>query len=298
MQAAARTVLGRLGVWTHCDGLDHTQLRDFARKLESWGYSALWQPEAVGRDPFAVIAYLAGQTERLVFATGIANIYARDAVTMKAIHKTLAEMLPDRFVLGLGVSHANLVSKLRGHEYKKPIPAMREFLDSMDRALYLGREPERAAPVLLAALRPAMLKLAAERTQGAHPYLVPVEHTVRARALLGPESWLCPELMVLGERDAGRARALARQYLKVYLRLPNYQLNLREYGFGDSDFDADGSDALIDALIAWGDLTHIRARIAAHFSAGADHVCIQALRTDGLQGPDLALLEALAPGNA
>jgi probable F420-dependent oxidoreductase len=295
MSTSARDVLGKLGVWTSCDGLDPTQLRDFARKLEGWGYSTLWQPEAVGRDPFATIAYLGGQTERLAFATGIANIYARDAVTMKAIHKSLSGFLPKRFVLGLGVSHANLVSKLRGHEYKKPIPAMREYLDAMEQALYLGHEPEHTAPVLLAALRPAMIKLAAERTQGAHPYLVPVEHTARARAQLGPESWLCPEQMVLGETDATKARARSREYLKIYLRLPNYQLSLREFGFVDSDFEQGGSDALIDALIAWGSPDKIHAHIEAHFTAGADHVCIQPLRPDGVQGPDLTLLDALRP---
>jgi probable F420-dependent oxidoreductase len=295
MQTEAQTVLGKLGVWTWCDGFDRTQLTDFARKLEAWGYSALWLPEAVGRDPFALIAFLAGHTERLAFATGIANIYARDAMTMKAIHKTLSELLPKRFVLGLGVSHEHLVSKLRGHTYKPPVAAMTDYLDAIDKALYLGAEPEHPAPIVLAALRKPMLLLAAQRARGAHPYLVPVEHTKRARAVLGSAAWLCPEQMVLRESDPDKARTLGRHYLKAYIRLPNYQRNLRDFGFGDSDFADAGSDRLIDALIAWGDGPKIQAHIDAHFEAGADHVCIQPLRPDATAGPDLELLEALAP---
>ena len=295
MQADAQKVLGKLGVWTLADSLDRGELAAFARQIETWGYSALWLPEAVGRDPFVQIAYLAAHTDRLAFASGIASIYARDAVTMKAIHKTLSELLPQRFALGLGVSHEHLVSKLRGHTYRPPVAAMNEYLDALDKALFIGREPEHLAPVVLAALREPMLLLAARRARGAHPYLVPVEHTQRARRVLGPGAWLCPEQMVLGEADPDKARALGRQYLKVYTRLPNYQRNLRDFGFGDEDFSAGGSDRLVDALIAWGDADKIGAHIAAHFAAGADHVCIQPLRRDGVLGPDLALLEALAP---
>jgi probable F420-dependent oxidoreductase len=294
MSEGATTWLGKLGVWCSLDALPRVQAVAFARSLEDQGYSALWQPEAVGRDPFALIAYLVGQTSKLAFATGIANIYARDAVTMKATQKTLAELAPRRFVLGLGVSHEHLVSKLRGHEYKKPVAAMREYLDALDKALYLGAQPEHEAPIVLAALRKPMLELAKERACGAHPYLVPPEHTRRAREILGPSAWLCPEQMVLHETDPERARALARRHLKVYLRLPNYQRNLRDFDFDDADFADAGSDRLVDALVAWGDVSAIAARIDAHFAAGADHVCIQPLRPDGELGPDAALLLALA----
>jgi probable F420-dependent oxidoreductase len=295
MDNRARAHLGKLGVWAHNDGLDRRQLVDFARTLERWGYGALWSPEAVGRDPFALIGFLGAQTERLCFATGIANIYARDAVTMKAVHQTLSEFLPGRFVLGLGVSHEHLVSKLRGHEYKKPVPAMLEYLEAIDKALYLGKAPSEPAPIVLAGLREPMLRLAAARARGAHPYLVPVEHTPRARAILGSEAWLCPEQMVLRETDAAKARAVGRAVLKVYTRLPNYQRNLRDFGFDDADFVDGGSDRLVDALIAWGEPDQIREHIEAHFAGGADHVCIQALRADGRPGPDLELLAALAP---
>lgn len=294
MDNGARKHLGRLGVWAHSDALDPQRLCDFGRSLERWGYGTWWSPEAVGRDPFALIAYVGARTERLVLATGIANIYARDPMTMKAIHNTLSEFLPGRFALGLGVSHQHLVSKLRGHEYKAPVPTMREYLEAMEKALYLATAPAEPAPIVLAGLREPMLRLAASHARGAHPYLVPPEHTRRARAVLG-SAWLCPEQMVLRETDPTRARAVGRTVLKVYIRLPNYQRNLRDFGFADADFAEGGSDRLVDALIAWGDEAAIRARIDAHFEAGADHVCIQALRPDGQSGPDLATLEALAP---
>lgn len=290
------TEIGRLGVWTWLDGMSAREAAAFAGRIEGLGYSALWIPEAVGRDPFALIGYLAAATKTLVFCTGIANIYARDPMTMKAIHKTIAELAPGRFVLGLGVSHHHLVGKVRGHEYKKPLTTMRTYLDAMDKALYMGRQPAEEAPIVLAALRDKMLGLAAERTRGAHPYLVPPEHTARARKVMGKQAWLCPEQMVLLETDPTKAREIARKNLRDYVRLPNYQNNLRQFGFGDADFENNGSDRLVDAIVAWGDEQTIRNRIQAHHDAGADHVCIQAFRADGGMGPDEKLLEALAPG--
>jgi probable F420-dependent oxidoreductase len=288
-------MLGRLGVWSWIDHMDGPSAATFARQLEAWGYGSLWVQEAVGRDPFVVLGYLAAQTERLVFATGIANIYARDAVAMKAASQTLAELSGGRFVLGLGASHAHLVGKFRGHVYEKPVAAMRAYLDAFAAARYITPGGEQPVPLLLAALRPAMLAVAKERALGAHPYLVPPEHTASARALLGPEAWLCPEQMLIWETDATRARELARMHLKAYIRLPNYQRNLRDFGLNDGDFDNGGSDRLVDSVIAWGDIDALRARIRAHYDAGANHVCIQPLRSDGQLGPDLALLEALAP---
>lgn len=288
--------LGELGVWTWLDAFSAPEAADFARKLENWGYTALWVPEAVGRDPFSFLGYLAGQTESLVFATGIANIYARDPMTMKAIHQTMSELAPGRFVLGIGVSHQHLVSKVRGHEYGKPLSAMRDYLDAMESALYMGPVPDEPAPIVLAALRDRMLGLAATRTAGAHPYLVPPEHTARARKVMGDDAWLCPEQMVILETDATIARKVARDQLGVYLSLPNYQNNLKQFDFDDRDFEAGGSDRLVDAIVAWGDEQAIAERIQAHRSAGANHVCIQPFRPDGQPGPDLRLLEALAPG--
>jgi probable F420-dependent oxidoreductase len=287
--------LGRLGVWCWIDHLSGSEATAFARSLEAWGYSALWLPEAVGRDPFASIGFLAAGTERLILATGIANIYARDAMTMNAVHRTLADLSEGRLILGLGVSHGHLVSGVRGHEYGKPVTTMRAYLEKMETALFMARQPETPAPIVLAALRPRMLELAAEKTRGAHPYFVPPEHTARAREILGQGPWLCPEQMVLAERDPEKARAAARKAMGIYVSLPNYQNNLKWLGFEDADFEDGGSDRLVDAIVAWGDEDAIRARIQAHWDAGADHVCIQPLRADGGAGPDLALLEALAP---
>jgi probable F420-dependent oxidoreductase len=287
--------IGRLGVWTWLDGSSAAEAADFAGQLEAWGYSALWVPEAVGRDPFAFLGYLAARTERLLLATGIANIYARDAMTTRAVQETLAEASDGRFVLGLGVSHAHLVTGVRKHEYRKPLTAMREYLEAIEGALYMGREPVEKAPVVIAALRPRMLALAAEKTRGAHPYFVPPEHTARAREILGSGPWLCPEQMVLRETDATRAREIARENMKVYVGLPNYQNNLEWLGYSDDDFANGGSDRLVDAIVAWGDEKAIAERIRAHHDAGADHVCIQPLRPDGEPGPDLELLETLAP---
>ncbi len=286
--------IGRHGVWTWLDAFSAQEAADFAHRIESWGYSALWIPEAVGRDPFTLLGFLAARTEKLILATGIANIYARDAMTMRAVRETLAELTGGRFVLGLGVSHSHLVSNVRGHTYGKPVATMRSYLEAMEKALYLGPQPVEQAPIVLAALRGNMVRLAASQTRGAHPYFVPPEHTARAREILGPEPWLCPEQMVLLETDATKARAIARLNMKTYTKLPNYQNNLRQFGFGDDDFEDGGSDRLVDAIVAWGDERAIEARIRAHHDAGADHVCIQPFRSDGAS-PDLKLLEAFAP---
>ncbi|MEO8603009.1 MAG: TIGR03620 family F420-dependent LLM class oxidoreductase [bacterium] len=287
--------LGRLGVWTFLDLMPAADAAAFAQRVEELGYSALWHPEAIGRDPFALLGYLVARTERLILATGIANIYARDAMTMRATQHTLGELSGGRFLLGLGVSHSHLVSGVRGHEYLKPIPAMREYLTAMQGALYRGPEPLEEPPIVLAALRPAMLKLAREQSRGAHPYFTTPEHTKRAREILGRDRWLAPEQKVLLETDPAKARAVARATMQIYLGLPNYQNNLKWLGFTDEDIADGGSDRLVDAIVAWGDERAIAARIKAHHDAGADHVCIQPLRADGIPGPCMRTLEALAP---
>jgi probable F420-dependent oxidoreductase len=288
--------LGRLGVWTWLDTLPAAEAAAFAQKIERWGYAALWIPEAVGRDPFATHGFLAGHTRRIALATGIANIYARDAVAMRSARDTVAGLSGGRFVLGLGVSHAPMVSTLRGHEYGRPVATMRAYLEAMEKALYLGAAPPEPAPVVLAALGPRMLELSAHSARGAHPYNVTPEHTARARQILGGQAWLCPEQKVMLETDASKARAAARAALKVYMGLPNYRNNWKRLGFGEADLAGDGSDRFIDGIVAWGDERAIRARIQAHFDAGADHVCIQPLRADGVMAPDERVLELLAPG--
>jgi probable F420-dependent oxidoreductase len=287
--------LGPLGVWTWLDALEARACAEFAQRIEALGYGALWLPEAVGRDPFASIGFLCARTLRLVFATGIANVYARDAMAMRAGQRTLAELSDGRFVLGLGVSHAHLVTGVRGHEYGRPVATLRAYLEALEKAPYVGPPPREEPPIVLAALRPRMLELARERARGAHPYFVPPEHTERARRILGREAWLCPEQKILLETDAAKARGVARAAMKIYLGLPNYQNNLRWLGYGDADFAGGGSDRLVDAIVAWGDETALRRRIQAHRDAGADHVCVQPLRPDGRPGPHLEVLELLAP---
>ena len=287
-----------LGVWTWIDHLPATEAAAFARQLEAWGYSALWIPEAVGRDPFTTLGFLAAETDQIVLATGIASIYARDAMTMRAARDTLGEMAPGRFILGLGVSHAPMVTGARGHEYKAPLSTMRGYLEKMKNSIYVGPTPSFEVPVVLAALREKMLGLAASQTRGAHPYFVTPEHTRRARKIMGPDAWLCPEQKVLLDPDASSARQTARQAMKVYIGLPNYLNNLRTLGFEDADFEQGGSDRLVDAIVAWGDEQAIADRIQAHRDAGANHVCIQPIRPGGEPGADPRVLEAFAPERA
>jgi probable F420-dependent oxidoreductase len=268
--------IGRVGIWTFAFELHPAaQVREAAAVIEDLGYGAIWIPEALGREALAQSAFLLAATKRIPVATGIANIWARDAMAMAAGQKTLAEAWPNRFLLGIGVSHAPLVG-LRGHGYEKPFSAMRQYLDAMDSAPYNAPAPG-AAPRVIGALAPKMLALAAERTDGAHPYFVPPEHTRRARAALGPKKLLAPEQAVVLERDATVARTIARQHMQMYLQLPNYVNNLHRLGFTDDDIRDGGSDRLVDAIVAWGDVSAVVERVRAHHDAGADHVCIQVL---------------------
>ncbi|MEW6270813.1 MAG: TIGR03620 family F420-dependent LLM class oxidoreductase [Thermodesulfobacteriota bacterium] len=288
--------IGKLGVWFFLDTLPAEDAAAFVRRIEGLGYGALWLPEAVGREPFAHIGFLLARSERITLATGIANIWARDAMTMAAAQKTLAEASGGRFLLGIGVSHAPLVEGVRGHAYRKPLSYMRQYLEAMQRAPYLAVAPATPPPTVIAAIRPKMLALAAEMTQGSHTYFVPPEHTARARRILGPDKWLCVAQAVLLESDPTTARAAARQYMRTYVpTLPNYTNNLRDLGYGDQDF-ADGcSDRLVDDIVAWGDEQKIAARFRAHLAAGATHVCFLPLRSDGVPQADLRAVEAFAP---
>ena len=289
--------IGKIGIWFFLDAMTAAQTVEFVRKTEKLGYGAMWIPEAVGRDPFAHIGYLAGHTEKIVFATGIANIYARDPLTMSAASKTVAEASGGRFLLGIGVSHRPLVVNLRGHSYDKPYSYMREYLPKMKGALYRAPQPAQEVPVVLAALHPKMLELAASEANGTHTYFVPPEHTSKARAAIGTKPWICAAQAVILETDAAKARAMARTYMKTYVpRLPNYTNNLKALGWKDEDFQNGCSDALVDAIVAWGNEQKIRDRIDAHLKAGATHVCILPIRADSETLPDPRVMEALAPG--
>ena len=241
------------------------------------------------------LAYLASKTSSLVLATGIANIWARDAVTMAAAQKTLVELSENRFLLGLGVSHAPLVEGVRGHRYHRPLSYMRDYLDKMAAAIYDSPAPAEKPPMVLAALRQKMLTLARDKADGAHPYFVPPAHTRRARQILGPGQLLAPAQAVVLEADPAKARVAAREYMKTYVpRLSNYRNNLLELGYTEADFASGCSDRLVDDIVAWGDVATIKARIQAHYDAGADHVCILPLAATG-RLPNMTTVEALAP---
>jgi probable F420-dependent oxidoreductase len=247
-------VLGRVGVWLGALGWAPAAVeRDVAAEVEDLGYGALWYSEAHdGKESLSHGALLLAATQRMIVASGIANVWVRDPTAMTAGANALAEAFPGRFVLGLGVSHPPQVAP-RGHSYGKPVAMMRSYLEAMDAAGYTGPRPEQPLPRVLGALRPAMLELAAAMADGAHPYLVPVEHTLRARAILGRDKLLATEQFVLLEDDPAEARRLGREAISWYLTLPNYTDNLRWLGFGDDDLSDGGSDALVDALVAWGD---------------------------------------------
>lgn len=286
--------LSRIGVWAALDVFTAAEMAAFARQLESWNYGALWFPEAVGREAFATAAWLLANTERLTIATGIANMWARDAQASAAARRTLNEQSGGRFLLGLGVSHEPLVARLRGHDYQKPLAAMRDYLERMQKAMFRAPEPSSNNELVVAALRQGMLKASAELADGAHPYNVTPEHTRRSRQILGPKKRLYVEQKVCLETDGTRARQVARETLEMYLSLPNYRNNWRELGFTEEELEG-RADRFLDAMVAWGDETALRKRIHEHLEAGADHVCIQALDPAGSPRPDLRALEVLAP---
>jgi probable F420-dependent oxidoreductase len=285
--------LKNLGVWAGTDGLSASDAAALARRVEAWGYGALWISEAVGREVFSASAWLLANTSNLIIASGIANIYARDAFSAAAAQKGLNEQSGGRFVLGLGVSHIPLVEGVRKLQYGKPVTTMRAYLRAMAEAPYQSALPAAPPKTVLAALGPKMLELSAELADGAHPYNVPPEHTRQARAILGAGKLLCVEQAAILETNPSQARATARRFLDMYLGLPNYVDNWRRLGFTDADFAGGGSDRLVDTAIVWGDEMKIRARIDEHWQAGADHVCIQAVGQTAL--PDERLLALLAP---
>ena len=280
--------LGRVGVWSwSLVDRPAAEVRRAAAAIEDMGYRAVWYPESRGREAFVTAALVLSATTRLAAVPGIASIWARDPDAAASGATALGEAWPGRFVLGLGVSHAPSVAR-RGGEYAKPLERMRDYLDRMERAVFVGPPADPAVPVVLAALGPHMLRLAATRTGGAHPYFAPVAHTRFAREVLGPGPWLAPEQAVVLDRDPETARARAREPMRGYLRLDNYRNNLLRLGWSEEALVGDGSDALVDAIVAWGDADTVAERIRQHLTAGADHVGIQVLGAEPFPLDDLA----------
>jgi probable F420-dependent oxidoreductase len=276
-----RSVLGgQVGLWSSdLNSLPAPQAREAVAEIEELGYAALWFGEALGREAFTNASVLLSATSRLVVATGIANIFVRDAWATNAAAKTLAEAYPQRFVLGLGVSHKPLV-EMRGHDYRSPLSTMRAYLEDMREAQFAAVQPEHDPPWLLAALGPKMLELSRDLADGAHPYLVTPQHTAEAREIFGDDPLLAVEQAVAPTTDREEGLRLARSHLSRYLRLPNYRNSWLRQGFREEDLSGDGSERLAERLVAWGSESGIRERISEHLSAGADQVCVQVV-TDG-----------------
>ena len=284
------------GVWFFTDTQSAAECAETAARIESLGYSALWIPDTLGRDPFVNGAILLGATERLIVATGIANIHMRHPGMMKQGSLSLGEMSGGRFVLGLGVSHAPMVEGLRNLPYDKPLSTMRTYLEAMEASMYMAVAPAEEPPVVLAALGPKMLALSAEKTAGAHPYWTTPDHTAQAREIMGPDALLCVEQKCIRTTDKDLAYQLADEQLGMYASLPNYRNNWIRLGFTDAEID-ERAPRFLDAVVAWGTEDAIAARVQEHYDAGATHVCIQPVNVEGDRGnPDWGLLEALAPG--
>ena len=286
--------IGPRGVWCTTDGMPAAAAAELAGRIEALGYSTIWLPEVVGRDPFAHVAYLATQTSVLGFATGIASIHHRLPGMMKQAANTVAEQSGGRFILGIGVSHAPFVEGFRKVSYDKPLTQMRNYLEAMDASPYMAAGPAEPLPRLLAALGPKMLALAGEKADGAHPYWTTPEHTAQARASLGPDKLLCVEQKVVLSSDPSEARSTAVAALAIYADLPNYRNNWLRLGYTNEQIDA-RDDAFMDAVVAWGTAEQIETRLQAHMDAGANHVCIQALNPANPFAVDERALEALAP---
>jgi probable F420-dependent oxidoreductase len=277
--------IGTIGIWQGVlDAHPTPVVRDVVAELDERGWPCLWIPETVSRDPFVSASVILGASRRMKVATGIASIWARDAMTTSNATKTLNEAYDGRFLLGLGVSHHTITEWVRKHDYSKPYTRMREYLERMDKSLFKGVEPAEPPARVLAALGPKMLELSAEMADGCHPYFVPVEHTAIAREAVGPDKMVAVEQMVVLETDPSAARDIARKHMKIYLGLPNYANNLIRLGYDASEIEA-ASDRVVDAIVAWGSIDDVVSRVRAHQDAGASHVCVQVLQADPVAIP-------------
>ena len=277
---------GPVGIWTTTlDALEVPAARDQVAELDAQGWDALWFGEAYGREALTAAALYLGASQRMAVATGIANIYGRDAVNANGGSRLLEAMHPGRFVLGLGVSHAPLVERMRGHVYGRPVAAMTEYLAAMDAATYAAAGGATPPPRVLAALGPRMLALARDRAAGAHPYLVTPEHTASAREVLGAGPLLAVEQAVVLSDDPDVVRERAHWHQEFYTGLPNYRNSWLRQGFSADDAVRGGSDRLKAALVVGGDEQAVLDRVQAHLDAGADHVCLQLLGPDASSVP-------------
>jgi len=272
--------LAGVGVWSsQLRYGDAGEAAEAAAELDELGFTALWIPD-VGGPVLDSVGRLLSATKRAVIATGILNLWMHEPSDVAEAYASLTAKHGERFLLGIGVSHAPLIDSKEPGLYQKPLAATRAYLDAIDAT----DQPVPAANRVLAALGPKMLELSATRSRGAHPYLVTTDHTRYAREHLGDGPLLLPEQTVLLTEDRDEARAVGTDWLRSYLALPNYANNLLRSGFSQQDLDT-VSDRLFDAIIAWGDEDTVLRRVNEHLSAGADHVCVQVLTADPRQFP-------------
>ena len=284
-----------LGVWARTNVLDGDQLSELAQNVERLGYQSMWYPESLSYEALSLAGYLLSHTQDLIIASGIANIYARDAITAAQGYDGLNCLYNERFVLGLGVSHVPLVEGARGHAYGKPVATMRKYLSDMKGAKIDPTIKLEDRAIVLAALGPKMLELASGDTKGALPYCVTPDHTAEARKILGSEAWLCVEQKICLTDDEGTARAVAQEQMAPYMAMNNYRNNWFRLGFTEEEVTGKASTRFLDSMVVWGNEHAIQDCIDAHFKAGADQVVLQAFRTDGGLGPDPRALKAFAP---
>jgi probable F420-dependent oxidoreductase len=287
---------GRLGIFSgSLSGQPADVQREVAIEMEELGYGTLWYGESVGREAFVQASIFLNATSSLVVASGIANIWARDPMAMAAGGRSIAEAFPNRFILGIGVSHAPSVA-LRGHDYARPFTAMRDYLDRMEQAPWRGPEMP-MPPIVLAALGPRMVGLSAERTAGAYPYFTTAEHIRQVRQQIGPEPFVAADLPVVLAAGRAEARAIGDAHTGRYLRLDNYRNNLVRIGWTAEQLEPPGSDDLFDAVVAWGDVAAIRESVDGLIGAGADQVVLNLVTKDP-RVPYLSELRALATLNS
>jgi probable F420-dependent oxidoreductase len=289
--------LSRGIITTELDNLSGADAVGFVQHIEALGYDSLWVPELFGREPMATAGYLLAKTDRIKIASGIANIYVRDAHSMVQSRHTLAELSEGRFILGLGVSNVGL-NQARGHTWQPPVAKMAGYLDAMAAVEVGSVAPKSMGPLYMAAHGPKMQALGASRTDGVLTYLMSPEHTQLSKARMGPDADLNVICFLLAETDPAKARQTAREALAFYMGLDYYHREWRKLGFSDSDFTDGGSDALIDMLVGWGDTETMQAHVKRHEEAGATRVIIAPLAygKSGLSR-DNPLFEALAPGS-
>jgi probable F420-dependent oxidoreductase len=286
---------GRLGIFSGSLGAQRaTVQREVAAEIETLGFGTLWYGEAVAREAFVQASIFLSATSSLVVASGIANIWARDPMAMAAGGRSLAEAWPGRFILGLGVSHAPMVAA-RGHDYARPVTAMRDYLDRMDEAGWRGPDAPRA-PIVLAALGPRMVALAAERTAGAYPYFTTAKHIGQVRERLGAHAFLAADLPVVLAASRAEARRMGDPHMSLYLGTENYRKNLLRLEWKPEQLEPPGSDELFDAVMAWGDVDSIRERIMGLLRAGADQVVLNLITKDR-SVPYVPELRVLGPLN-